>query len=461
VTPQLEPVSVTATTVFDMDVWPRERVLALAPDRASVFAAVGLAGTRTWVEVGTDSTGLWGSCAGGGRRYETVVDLGSPPAYLCSCPSRKVPCKHALALLLQWSDGLVPVSQPPPFAAGWLNARAARKERPEPATAGRQRGELVDPAAAAKRAAARADRVAAGLEELDQWLCDQIRGGVAGLDRAGYRHFDTIAARMVDAQAPGVAGMLRSIPAEFASVGWPSRVLEQLGALHLLVQAHRRLDELPADLAATVRARIGYSISKTEVLALPAVVDHWFAVGMVETAEYRLDTRRVWLYGAVTGRWAVIMSFAPPGGALDDTVLAGYLLHAGLHFYPGSGQFRALVGEQTSATAGRSMPRADSFAEVRARFAQLLAADPWAARMPAVINAAAIPGPGLWRMRASNGECCDLIDLAEEPWDLLARSCGEPISVFGEWTPRGFRPLSVLGTDAAEPFGTSVATQVA
>jgi hypothetical protein len=98
--------------------------------------------------------------------------------------------------------------------------------------------------------------VAAGLDELDQWLCDQVRGGIAGLDRAGYGHFDAVAARMVDAQAPGIAGMLRSIPVEFARVGWPSRVLEQLGALHLLIQAHRRLDELPADLTATVRARI-------------------------------------------------------------------------------------------------------------------------------------------------------------------------------------------------------------
>ena len=45
--------------------------------------------------------------------------------------------------------------------------------------------------------------------------------------------------------------MLRTISAEFANLGWPSRVLEQLGALHLLIQAHRRLDELPRDLAAT------------------------------------------------------------------------------------------------------------------------------------------------------------------------------------------------------------------
>ena len=445
-----------------MDIWPRQRVLSLAPDRASIVAATALAGTRTWLDLGTDSTGLWGSCAREGRElYQTVVDLGSPPAYACSCPSRKVPCKHALALLLQWSDGLVPAGHPPPFAAGWLDERASRKVKQEPASASRQPGELADPAAAAKRAAARAERVAAGLDELDQWLCDQIRGGLAGLERAGYAHFDTMAARMVDAQASGVAGMLRAIPAEFAGVGWPSRVLEQLGALHLLVQAHRRLDELPVDLAATVRARIGYSVSKSEVLAVPGIVDHWFAVGMVDTAEYRLDTRRVWLYGAVSGRWAVIMSFAPPGGPLDDTVLAGYVLRARLHFYPGSGQFRALLGEQTSATVGRTMPPAKSFAEIRARFAQLVAADPWAARMPAVINAVPVPGTRPWRMRAPAGECCEIIDLPEEPWPLLARSGGEPIEVFGEWTHRGFRPLSLLGKDATEPFSTAVVARAA
>jgi SWIM zinc finger len=445
-----------------MDTWSRERVLSLAPDRASIVAASALAETRTWRDVGTDSKVLWGSFDSvGGQTYQTLVDLGSPPAYVCSCPSRKVPCKHVLALLLQWSDDLVPAGAPPPFAADWLTKRAVRQPQPEPSKAARPPGELADPAAAAKRAAARAERVAAGLDELDQWLCDQIRGGIAGLERAGYAHFDTMAARMVDAQAPGVASLLRSIPAEFAGVGWPSRVLEQLGALHLLIQAHRRLDQLPADLAATVRARIGYSVSKSEVLALPGVVDHWFAIGMVDTAEYRLDTRRVWLYGGSSDRWALIMSFAPPGGPLDDTVTAGHLLRARLHFYPGSGQFRALVGEQTSATAGPTMPPAESFAEVRARFAQLVAADPWAARMPAVIGAVPIPRTAPWRLRDSSGECCDVIDLTDEPWPLLARSGGEPIAVFGEWTARGFRPVSLLGTDATEPFSTAVVARAA
>jgi SWIM zinc finger len=448
-----------ATTVFAMDVWSRERVLSQAPDRASARAAAALADIQAWRDTGTDASGVWGLWTGGSQAYQIVVDLSSPPAYSCNCPSRKVPCKHALGLLLQWSAGHVVPGEPPDFAAAWLGARSARRSHPPPA--GRQAGELADPVAAAKRAAARAERVASGLDELDHWLCDQVRGGIAGLERAGYAHFDRMAARLVDAQAPGVAGMLRSIPAEFASAGWPSRVLEQLGALHLLVQAHRRLDQLPADLAATVRARIGHSVSKAEVLALPGVLDHWFAVGMVDTAEYRLDTRRVWLHGTTSGRWAVIMSFAPPGGMLDATVMAGHMLHARLHFYPGAGQFRALIGDRTSATAGPTMPPAESFAEVRARFAQLVASDPWAVRMPAAIKAVPVPGPRRWRLRADDGACCDIIDLPEEPWPLLARSAGEPIDVFGEWTTRGFRPLSLLGGDATEPFSTAVVATAA
>jgi SWIM zinc finger len=445
-----------------MNRWSRERVLSLAADRVSASAATALAGSPAWYDVGADANAVWGLCSGSAREpYQTVVDLDSAPAYGCSCPSRKRPCKHALALLLRWADGYVPAAARPDFAAAWLRGRAAGEGQSGSPPQTRRPGELADPLAAAKRAAARAERVANGLDELDQWLCDQVRGGIAGLERAGYAHFDRMAARMVDAQAPGVAGMLRSIPAEFAVVGWPGRVLEQLGALHLLVQAHRRLEELPADLAATVRARIGYSISKSDVLASPGVIDHWFAVGMVDTTEYRLDTRRVWLHGAESGRWAVIMSFAPPGGALDAAVIAGHLFHARLHFYPGSGQFRALIGEQTTATARATMPRAESFTAIRARFAQLLAADPWAARMPVVIKAVPIRGAAPWRLRAEDGECCEIVDLPEEPWPVLARSGGQPIEIFGEWTARGFRPLSLLGTDESEPFSTAVVARAA
>jgi hypothetical protein len=318
---------------------------------------------------------------------------------------------------------------------------------------------MVDPEAASKRVVARAERVQTGLAELDQWLTDQVRSGLAGLERLGYSHFDGIAARMVDAQAPGVAGLLRAIPGEFAREGWPERVLEQFAALHLLVQAHRRRPELDDGLAATVRSRVGYPVRKDSVLATPGVTDHWFAVGQVDTVEYRLETRRVWLFGAATRRWALLLSFAPPGGVLDSTVLAGQLVAGRLHFYPGSGQYRAVLGEQTSAADPPVSPPAESFDVVRHRFAELMAADPWAVRMPAVVRGAPLPprwtGAG-WRLRDDGGRVCSLVGSTGEPWPLLARSTGDPVDVFGEWGPGGFRPLSLPADDHGHLFTTSV-----
>ena len=136
----------------------------------------------------------------------------------------------------------------------------------------------VDPEAAARRAEARRDKVAAGLAELQLWLGDQVRTGLAGLPRAGYGHFDAIAARMVDAQAPGVAATLRALPADLVTADWPGRALHALGGLHLLAQAHQRLDDLPEELAATVRSRVGYPVSKETVRGRPAVSDRWWAI---------------------------------------------------------------------------------------------------------------------------------------------------------------------------------------
>jgi hypothetical protein len=241
-------------------------------------------------------------------------------------------------------------------------------------------------------------------------------------------------------------------------------VLSQLASLHLLVRAHRELDSLPADLAATVRSRVGYPVSKSQVLASPGVHDRWLALGMVDTVEFRLETRRVWLYGSTTSRWALWLNFAPPGGYLDATVLPGRTLGSAIHFYPGSGHYRALIGERDDGddeqlSAKDHIAASESFADVQQRFAELLAADPWATRMPAVVEAAPIPGrqPGEpWHLRDRFGSACRLLEPHGEPWPLLARSGGEPLRIFGEWNGQELRPLSVLTDEHGLPFTTSV-----
>src|SRR3954468_24304020 len=108
--------------------WPAATVEGLAPDAASVTAARRLARPGPWSATGHDDHTVWGLCKGSGARpYQTQVDLEGP-AYKCSCPSRKFPCKHALALLLRRAadPAAVPAGEPPEWVREWLEGPAGR-----------------------------------------------------------------------------------------------------------------------------------------------------------------------------------------------------------------------------------------------------------------------------------------------------------------------------------------------
>ena len=201
------------------------------------------------------------------------------------------------------------------------------------------------PPGQARRAEQRETRVTSGLAELDRWLCDQVRQGLAVSQQAGYGHWDDIAARMVDAQAPGLAERLRAIASvPHTGAGWESRLLEEYALLRLLAVAYRRQAELPPPLRETVRSRIGFSLRQADVLADGQPVrDHWQVLARRDIEQDRIRSRRTWLRGRKTGRPALVLSFAAPGLALDDSLIVGTDLDADLVFYPGAVPLRAVV----------------------------------------------------------------------------------------------------------------------
>jgi hypothetical protein len=91
-----------------------QQVLALAPDDASAKAAQGLVKPAKWVTLGAFEGGLWGECQGSGAKpYQVLVDANGLGAK-CSCPSRKFPCKHGLALMLMFAGGTGRFASDPP-----------------------------------------------------------------------------------------------------------------------------------------------------------------------------------------------------------------------------------------------------------------------------------------------------------------------------------------------------------
>ena len=389
-----------------------------------------------------DGNAVWGECRGSAAApYRTVVDL-SGPAYRCSCPSRKFPCKHALALLLMWSDGAVGSSgDPPGWAASWIAGRAATTSDPEDPKP------PADPAAALRRAEQREARVATGLAELGRWLCDQVRQGLAASQRAGYRHWDDIAARMVDAQASGLAERLRALAAvPYSGAGWEGRLLEEYALLWLLAAACRDQASLPPPLRDTVRSRVGFTVRQAEVLASATPVrDYWHALARRDLDQDRIRTRRTWLRGRDTGRDALVLSFAAAGQSLDDSFRVGSEVDADLAFYPAAVPLRALVAARRDTFPGFA-PSGTAVAGLLAGYAAALGADPWLDTWPAVLDVtpARAPVPSLYD---AAGDAVPLHPGAGPTWPLFALSGGEPLTVAGEWTPRGLWPLTAWDQD--------------
>src|SRR5688572_6681812 len=218
-----------------------EQALALAPDAASAKAGQGLASPRKWVSLGQDDRSAWGECQGSGKDpYRTHADLNGP-AFHCSCPSRKFPCKHALGMLLVSAadPARAMQSNAPEWVSEWIAKRDASAEK----KAVKSEAAPDDPESSAKReaerekrAAKREDRVRTGLAELQTWLGDLTRQGLAHAKQQPASFFDSMAARMVDSQAPGIARRIRGWPSIFASGDqWANRALEATGSLQWLI----------------------------------------------------------------------------------------------------------------------------------------------------------------------------------------------------------------------------------
>ena len=419
--------------------WDVDQVVGLAPDAASARAGEGLARGEKWSGTGASGRAVWGLCQGSGKQpYQTAVDL-SGPAYKCSCPSRKFPCKHAVGLMLLSAKGQVGAGEEPDWVRAWVDQRAVRAERPE-----RKPGEVADPIAAQQRANRRADRVSAGMAELAGWLDDQVRQGLGGFDQRAYSELSRLAARMVDAQAPGVAGAVRRAAGVVGrGHGWPGELLEELSLIHLIVSAHGRLADLPPALADTVQSRIGWTTETARVLAEgEKVEDDWLLLGRVIEPDERLTVRRAWLRGATTGRITLILSFAAAGRPLDPLpARPGEYVPAALSFYPGALPLRALL-TQTAPRLPAPRPTGLTVRRALASYVESLAADPWNERWPLVLEDVrpARHGDG-WALVDAAGDGLEVLP-GWDAWKLLAVSAGDPITVAGEWNRAGLRPMT-------------------
>ena len=380
--------------------WSIEQVVAIAPSPARFADADAIASPSRWVALGADAAALWGRCRGSGREpYETTVDHAHL-AWRCTCPSRSHPCKHALALLILWVRGHVPESAAPAGVRSWTDghahARAGAAGAGEGAEAAAPRpddGEAPDlppdgPGDLERQRDERIARLQAGLHDLDRWLDDRLRTGLADPALARYATWDDLAARLVDARAGALANRVRRLAGIVgARPDWHEVVLAELGVLHLLAEAGRRVPELASPLADAVATACGWQVRRSDVLAGVPDTDTWVVAGRSDTREDRIEVRRTWLRGRTSGRWAMVLSFAAYRQSLDSSLLPGDGFAADLHRYPGP-SWRAIVGARLEHGVEHPvMPAATDVVGACAEVGIALAGEPWLDRVPTTVVA--------------------------------------------------------------------------
>ncbi|MBW2256196.1 MAG: SWIM zinc finger family protein [Deltaproteobacteria bacterium] len=292
----------------------------------------------------------------------------------------------------------------------------------------------------------RRQRMAVGVQALDRWMDDLVRGGLASLETAGSAPWSRQARRLVDAQAPGLArwvGSLAAVPG--SGPDWPEVLLGELGRIALLTEAFHRFDDLPPPLQDDVLRRLGWSLRKVELLERgERVRDRWVVLGCVEEEDELLRTRRDWLAGLDTGRIALVLQFAHGSRRFDTKLDPGTMVEGELCFWPGANPQRALLveGQSSGVTVG-DLPGHEDIDGLLDRVSTELGRDPWAHRFGGALRQVV---PVFWKdewwLRDHHGRA--LAFRSDHPWSLLALSGGHPVDVAVEWDHRFLSPLAVV-----------------
>ena len=302
-------------------------------------------------------------------------------------------------------------------------------------------------------------RMASGAQELARWLDDASRKGLAALSESDTTAWRTMAARMVDAQAPGLGQRLSQAMAVVGQgADWPATVLQRLGNLQLLVDAVTQPQQLTPALQSDMRQALGWPLERDDVLAQgERVSDVWQVLALVlQEREPRLTERRVWLRGTGSQRLAVLMDYSYAGSPFEHGWSFDVPHHGTLAFYPGADPLRALLAERAPAPSDGSamtfvVAPAQAGPDQWTVLAQRMAANPWAPSWPLHLDGVQLQYSAdarpQWWLCTDDQRAIPLALTDADGWQLMALGAGAAMPVFGEWNGEQLRPLSAWPAD--------------
>ena len=419
-----------------------DQILALAPDEASKKAGKDLSTPSKWVSKGMNEKAIWGECQGSGSKpYQTQVDIVSL-AFKCSCPSRKFPCKHGLGLLLfnARQTAAFTDNTPPTWVAEWLAKRIEKTEKKA-----EQANKPVDEEAQQKRLQAREQLIEDGISELLLWLQDIVRKGIIHLPQNGSAAFDNMAKRMVDAKAPGIANLVKSLGRiNFYKEGWEGQFLQQVTRIYLAIAAFKNRNEPKRLYDADIKTQIGFTQNQEALKEQGGIEDNWLVIGKQTTEEDNITTERNWLYGCNSKQYALVLQFSVRGQGITFTLTPGMCIQAELVFFPSLVPLRAIIKKQIAShvtTIPEGLPNWLAVTDVLATQKITL---PFATISPLIVEyLLPIQVNNEWYLQDAMQAIMPIEQADTTIWKLLAISGGQPLRMALLSQQHQFLPIGV------------------
>ncbi len=424
--------------------WNRKQMLGLAPDVMTMRATSRLIDVSRWELLGSNEEYLWGLFTRPNNTPHSISirlkDLGAN----CPCASVKHPCKFTIALLTLYTV------KPDQFKKTGTPVWVA------------QQFEKVGRKAAAKEGVAAKTVVKEaqnGMAEFGRWLRDQVRHGLASFGDQTMVGLEAVANRLIDGHMPQIAEELRALAIEVAPrkgarpVDWPKILLKGYGRFYLLTQAWERFDQLgSAEQFDLIQSCLSAGIThgwqaETQFEVIP---DNWLILGRRFEPLGRQWSRRTWLWGIGSNRFALQTEAVYGKNRLVQNLVTGQAYSGHFRFEPGtlgaSGRFEHSPQTLSQVAKAGGAEQATDLVSEEKRFIELQTKNPWLNRIPVRLNQIRLQyedGRDRWVVVDDINQAVYLVNGKAIGWHLLANSQGQPVDVFGEWSNAGITLLSV------------------
>jgi hypothetical protein len=292
-------------------------------------------------------------------------------------------------------------------------------------------------------------KVRSAIAELDLWLQDLVRQGLAALPDESVPLWNAMAARMMDAQAPEIARELRSIANLSRSDAlWREKLLSRWGRLYLVVEGWQRFESLSPGTQADILSQIGWTQNRRELLSREGIVDRWLVLGQqIEDVAgiTNLKAQRIWLWGEKIDRPALILNYAHGKTPFDFHLVPGTSFEAELVFYGSAYPLRSIVKTECRPSEPIiRLPGQERITAALQAYSSALGQNPWLERFPLALSACIPQKQGEVVVVNAEGNALPISLDFTQGWQLMAISGGAAISIFGEWNGEFLLPLSAI-----------------